>query len=290
MKDDHPEENQGFFKKLGIRLFKKDKAKEYDTETEIKNMISEGHEKGEIEKTEAEMINNIFEFAEKEANDVMVHRTGISAIEASSTIGEAFARTMEDGFSRYPVYIDDLDQIIGIFHIRDLVKVYAIEENRSRTLLEMRNEVLFDAYIIPETRNISQLLKEMQHKKSHMAIVVDEYGQTAGLVTMEDILEEIFGNIWDEHDKPEIGIVRNADGTYVISGQADLEEVADSLGIDFELDEISTLNGFMTYKLGHIPNEGEEFETVFKGYSFEIIEVKDKVVTKVKISRKTGVN
>ena len=233
MKEDHPEENQGFFKKLGNRVFKKNRTKGYDTETEIKNMVSEGHEKGEIEKTEAEMINNIFEFAEKEANDVMVHRTGISAIEANSTIGEAFERTMQDGFSRYPVYIDDLDQIIGIFHIRDLVKVYAIEENRDKTLLELRNKVLIDAYIIPETRNISQLLKEMQLKKSHMAIVVDEYGQTAGLVTMEDILEEIFGNIWDEHDKPEIGIVRNADESYTISGQASLEEVADSLGIDF---------------------------------------------------------
>lgn len=286
MKEDHPEENQGFLKKLGNRVFKKNRTKGYDTETEIKNMVSEGHEKGEIEKTEAEMINNIFEFAEKEANDVMVHRTGISAIEANSTIGEAFERTMQDGFSRYPVYIDDLDQIIGIFHIRDLVKVYAIEENRDKTLLELRNKVLIDAYIIPETRNISQLLKEMQLKKSHMAIVVDEYGQTAGLVTMEDILEEIFGNIWDEHDKPEIGIVRNADESYTISGQASLEEVADSLGIDFGLDEISTLNGFMTYKLGHIPNEGEEFETVFEGYSFKILEVKDKVVTKVKINKK----
>ena len=286
MKDDHPEENQGFFKKIGNKVFKKNRAKEYDTETEIKNMVSEGHEKGEIEKTEAEMINNIFDFAEKDANDVMVHRTAISAIEANSTIGEAFERTMEDGFSRYPVYIDDLDHIIGIFHIRDLFKVYAIEENRDKTLLELRNKVLIDAYIIPETRNISQLLKEMQLKKSHMAIVVDEYGQTAGIVTMEDILEEIFGNIWDEHDKPEIGIVRNADESYTISGQASLEEVSDSLGIDFGLDEISTLNGFMTYKLGHIPNEGEEFETVFEGYSFKILEVKDKVVTKVKINKK----
>ena len=282
MKEDHPEENQGFFKKLGNRVFKKNRTKGYDTETEIKNMVSEGHEKGEIEKTEAEMINNIFEFAEKEANDVMVHRTGISAIEANSTIGEAFERTMQDGFSRYPVYIDDLDQIIGIFHIRDLVKVYAIEENRDKTLLELRNKVLIDAYIIPETRNISQLLKEMQLKKSHMAIVVDEYGQTAGLVTMEDILEEIVGD-FTTSNAPTIDeeVVQQSDGSMIIEGSANLRDLNKMFNWNLDTEDARTFNGLILEHLEEIPEEGTVCEV--NGLRVTILEVSDNMIKQAKV-------
>lgn len=282
MKEEPDEEKKNFFSFLKKKTKEDNKT---ETEAEIKSIVTEGHEKGFIKKNELAIINNIFEFAEKEANDIMIHRTNIVAIDAQSTIEEAFMTTMENGFSRYPVYLEDINGIIGILHIRDLVKVYSKEENRQKTLLDLKENVIIDAYAIPETRSISRLLQEMQQNKIHMAIVVDEYGQSAGIVTMEDILEEIFGNIWDEHDKPEIGIVRNQDTSYTVQGTASLEELADCLSIEFDTQDYVTLNGFMTYRLGHIPNEKESFVTSYGGYLFEILEVKDKVVTKVHITK-----
>ena len=115
-----------------------------------------------------------------------------------------------------------------------------------------------------------------------MAVIVDEYGQTSGIVTMEDILEEIFGNIWDEHDKPEPDIIKCSGDSYIISGTALLEEVSEALGLEFDVEDIDTVNGFMTFRLGHIPEDGEKFETVYGGYHFKILDVDNKVVTKVK--------
>ncbi len=285
MKDDHPreqKERENFFSKLKKKLSGDEVSKEEDiTEKEFKNMVKDGADSGALEPGEVDMLINFVEFSEKDAHDIMTHRTAISAIDASSTVEEAMRRTMEDGFSRYPVYIDDLDHIIGIFHIRDLVRIYLDESKRIKTLSQEREGLLNDPYIIPETKSINDLLREMQQKKTHMAVIVDEYGQTAGLVTMEDILEEIFGNIWDEHDKPEADITETVKDTYTIAGTTLLEDVSERLGMEFDLEDIDTMNGFMTFKLGHIPEEGEKFETVYGGYHFKILEVENKVITKI---------
>ena len=142
---------------------------------------------------------------------------------------------MEENYSRYPVYDGDIDNITGVLHIRDLLKIYVEESNQNRKLREVGKEILFQPYCIPETRNISPLFRQMQSDKIHMAIVVDEYGQTAGIITMEDILEEIVGNILDEYDDEEEQIVTDADGSYIIEGQADLEDVEARLGIDLSV-------------------------------------------------------
>ena len=200
MNEGHPAEgNEGLFSGL-FRKFGKSK-KDEDVTEEIMDMVNESHEQGVIAENEAEMIGNIFEFAEKQAEDVMTHRKNIVALDAALTVGEAFGIVMEESFSRYPVYDGDIDNIIGILHIRDLLKVYVKEEDRNKKLYQVKNQVMFEPFCIPETRSVSVLFKEMQSKKNHFAVVVDEYGQTTGIVTMEDILEEIVGNILDEYDE-----------------------------------------------------------------------------------------
>lgn len=283
MNDGHPADGKekifsSFFRKLG-----KTKRDEDVTE-EIMDMVNESHEQGVLEENEAEMISNIFEFGEKQASDVMTHRNNIVALNDDITIKEAFERVMEENYSRYPVYKGDIDNITGVLHIRDLLKVYVDEANQDKKLKDVRNEVMFDPYCIPETRNISPLFRQMQSDKIHMAIVVDEYGQTAGIITMEDILEEIVGNILDEYDDEEEQIVTDADGSYIIEGQADLEDVEAKLGIEFDCEDIDTLSGFMIYRLGKIPEDGESFEVEYKGYVFKTLEIRNKMILKVKVN------
>ena len=255
------------------------------TEEEIMSMVNEGHEQGVLKENEAEMIGNIFEFGEKHASDVMTHRKSIVGIEADTTVEEAFEFIMGENYSRYPVYDGDIDNITGILHIRDLLKIYVDKDNQDRKLRDVEDTVLFKPYCIPETRNISPLFRQMQSEKIHMAIVVDEYGQTAGIVTMEDILEEIVGNILDEYDEEEEQIVTDADGSYIIEGQADLEDVEAKLGIEFECEDIDTLSGFMIYKLGKIPDDGENFEVEYKGYIFRTLDVRGRMILKVKVEK-----
>lgn len=284
MNDGHPAD--GKEKKFSslLKRFGRGKRDEDVTE-EIMDMVNESHEQGVLEENEAEMIGNIFEFGEKQASDVMTHRNNIVALDNDITVKEAFDRVMEENYSRYPVYDGDIDNITGVLHIRDLLKIYVEESNQSRKLREVGKEILFQPYCIPETRNISPLFRQMQSDKIHMAIVVDEYGQTAGIITMEDILEEIVGNILDEYDDEEEQIVTDADGSYIIEGQADLEDVEARLGIEFECEDIDTLSGFMIYKLGKIPDDGESFEVEYNGYIFKTLEVRNRMILKVKVEK-----
>ena len=284
MNDGHPADGKekkfsSFFKKLGRA------KREEDVTEEIMDMVNESHEQGVLEENEAEMIGNIFEFGEKQVSDVMTHRNSIVALDDGITVREAFDRVMEENYSRYPVYNGDIDNITGVLHIRDLLKAYVEESNQNRTLGEVGEDILFKPYCIPETRNISPLFRQMQSDKIHMAIVVDEYGQTAGIVTMEDILEEIVGNILDEYDEEEEQIVTDADGSYIIEGQADLEDVEAKLGITFEAEDIDTLSGFMIYMFGRIPDDGESFDVEYKGFIFRTLEVRNRIILKVKVDK-----
>ncbi len=284
MNDGHPADGKEKRFSSLLKLFGRGKRDEDVTE-EIMDMVNESHEQGVLEENEAEMIGNIFEFGEKQASDVMTHRNNIVALDDDITIEEAFDTVMEENYSRYPVYDGDIDNITGVLHIRDLLKIYVDKDNQGRKLKDVGDTILFKPYCIPETRNISPLFRQMQSEKIHMAIVVDEYGQTAGIITMEDILEEIVGNILDEYDEEEEQIVTEADGSYIIEGQADLEDVEAKLGIEFECEDIDTLSGFMIYKLGKIPDEGESFEVEYKGYIFKTLEVRNRMILKVKVEK-----
>lgn len=254
------------------------------TEEEIITIVNEGQEQGVLLASEAEMITNIVEFGDKEAKDIMTHRKNVFALDGHMTLNQVFEELVDCRYSRYPVYDRDLDDIVGILHFKDFVKVNADGFKRNYSLIELKDELLYPAEIIPETKKIDALFKFMQAAKLHMAVVVDEYGQTAGLVTMEDILEEIVGNIVDEHDAEEEAIHKNSNGTYEIDGLAHLEDIEEMLGIEFDNDDVETLNGFLTHRHGKLPDDGEQFYTDYRGYRFKVVEVADKLIKKVLVT------
>ncbi len=259
-------------------LIKKDNV----NEDEIISMVNEGHEQGVLDSSEAQMITNIFEFGDKEARDIMTHRENIISVDCNEKL-EDVAEFMLDGKnSRCPVYEDNIDNIIGIIHFKDVMKANVRSENRNKPLKELEG-IIKEAHFIPETRKIDVLFKSMQQKKIHMVIVVDEYGQTAGIVCMEDILEEIVGNILDEFDEDEVMIRMQGDDTFICDGLALLSDVGEKLGIEFPEEGYETLNGFMTDRLGHIPKSGEDFEVEFSGWKFRIAYVKGRIVKTVRI-------
>lgn len=263
-------------------------AEDNVTEADIMSMVNEGHEQGVLEASEAEMITNIFELDDKEAGDIMTHRKNVVALDGSITLREAITFILTEGNnSRYPVYEKDVDDIVGILHLKDAVIYSEQEEYREQRIGEIPG-LLREAHFIPETRNINSLFKEMQSRKVHMEIVVDEYGQTAGIVTMEDILEEIVGNIMDEYDEEENFIVSSEDGAYLMNGMTPLEDVGDALGIEFEEEEYDaydTVNGFLISKLDRIPQEDEHSEVEYQGYVFKILKVENKMIHTIRVTK-----
>ena len=263
------------------KIFRK---KDDNVTDEIKNIVQEGHQQGALLDSEAEMITNIIEFGEKEAHDIMTHRKNIVAIDADTTIKDCFEFVLGENYSRFPVYEGDIDHIIGVMHLRDLLKIYADSYKRNHTIYELKDEMLFDPHFIPETRNINALFKSMQSEKVHMAVVVDEYGQTTGIVTMEDILEEIVGNIMDEYDVEEQYIVRDSDGSYIMDGYTQLDDIEDMLNISFADEDSDTLSGFIISRMEHLPEDNEQFEVWYSGYRFSVLEVDNKRVKKVRVT------
>ena len=263
------------------KIFRK---KDDNVTDEIKNIVQEGHQQGELLDSEAEMITNVIEFGDKEAHDIMTHRKNIVAIDADTTIKDCFEFVLGENYSRFPAYEGDIDHIIGVMHLRDLLKIYADSYKRNHTIYELKDEMLFDPHFIPETRNINALFKSMQSEKVHMAVVVDEYGQTTGIVTMEDILEEIVGNIMDEYDVEEQYIVRDSDGSYIMDGYTQLDDIEDMLNISFADEDSDTLSGFIISRMEHLPEDNEQFEVWYSGYRFSVLEVDNKRVKKVRVT------
>lgn len=276
--------------KMILKLFSidMDVSSENVTEEDIMSMVNEGHEQGILESSKAKMITNIFELNDKSSSDVMMHRKGIVYVDGDDTLKTVVDFMLSEGSnSRYPVYGEDIDDIIGILNLKDAL----ILANKGMFLdKKVRNikGLLRKPYFIPETMSLDKLFKHMQSNKIHMAIVVDEYGQTSGLVTMEDILEEIVGNILDEYDVYEELIIDNKDGTYTVRGMAELEDVAKIVNIDFteeELDNFETLNGFIVSKLDRIPNDGEKIELQTHGHLFKCDKVENRMIDTVHIEK-----
>ena len=254
------------------------------TEEEIKSMVNEGHEQGVLLASEAEMINNIFEFGDKEAKDIMTHRKNLIVIDGNLSYNDAVSFIIENSKSRYPVYLDDIDNIIGVLHIKDAF-AFAQKNEVFRTSIKDIPNLIREVDFVPETLNIHTLFKMMQAKKSHMVIVVDEYGQTSGAVAMEDILEEIVGNIEDEHDEEETLIRQNPDGSYLMNGLASMPEVIELLALPVDEDAFETLNGFLVSLLEKIPNDGETAQINMYGYDFNVLKVEDKMIREVLVRK-----
>lgn len=261
------------------------------TEEDIMSMVNEGHEQGILEADETEMITNIFELGDKEASDIMTHRTNMTALDGAMALRDAVDFILNEGVNtRYPVYGEDIDDIIGILHLRDAMAAAEKDENKTQRLRDIPG-LLREANFIPETRSIDTLFKEMQSGKIHMEIVVDEYGQTAGLLTMEDILEEIVGNIMDEYDEEEEFITAMEDGSFVMNGLTPLDDVMETLDIQFsqeDSDTYDTLNGYLVSRLDRIPQEDENPEVDYGGFRFKVMKAGNKMIESVLVSRLPG--
>lgn len=272
--------------KLLLWLFrvKPEELEESVTEEEIISIVNEGQEQGVLDSEEAEMISNIIEFDEKEVRDIMTHRKKIIAIDASYSIEDALRFMLNESYSRFPLYQENIDDIIGIVHLKDVIRFHLNPELSKLSLREVASE----PYFVPDTQNIDSLLHDMQAKKIHMAVVIDEYGQTAGIVAMEDILEEIVGDIQDEYDTEEENITEQNEDEYLVAGETDLEELSEHLGIEFDeedFENFDTLNGLLISKLDRIPMDGETAVIEICGYKFEIIEAMNKMIRLVRITK-----
>lgn len=247
------------------------------TEEEIRMMIDVGQEKGTIEELEKNMINNVFEFNDKIVSEIMVPRTEIFAIEMNKTISEVIEELSEDlRYSRVPVYDEDIDNIKGIVYIKDILLSTKNKNTKIKNLMK-------EAYYVSETRQINELFSELRKSRKQIAIVIDEYGGTSGIVTMEDILEEIVGEIYDEYDDIEKGIEKIDETTFIFNGNVAIYEVEDTLDITIEEGDFDTLSGYLVDKLERIPTEkdkGTIIETDNVVYKIE--KVQNRHIVKVK--------
>ena len=250
-------------------------------EEEIQSIIDAGEEKGLIDQQSGEMIQSILEFRDTVVREVMIPRTEMIAIRNDANIEEILELTIKYGHTRMPVYADNVDNILGILNVKDLLKFWSKPITETEILTILRKP-----YYIPETKNTHHLLHELKEKKYHMAIVIDEYGGTSGLVTLEDLIEEIVGEIPDEHDAKKGSIVELSDGYTLIDGRVEIEVIEDYLGVKFQEGKFETLGGLILNLLRRIPVTGE----VIHVDNLEmIIEAADeRSVKKVKLKRFDG--
>ncbi len=273
----------------GIHLFLRvtrinpDAGREAASEDEILAMVDMSEEKGSIEQNERELIENVFEFNNSTAEDLMVHRTDMVLLWCDSTDEEIRATIQETGLSRFPLCQEDADDVIGILSTRD----YLLNLN-SETPKPLK-ELVRPAYFVPESVRADLLFRDMQNKKVHMAIVVDEYGGTSGLITLEDLLEEIVGNIYDEFDpQEESDIIRLEDNLWRVSGFADLEALGKALGMELpENEEYDTLGGLIFAQLTVIPEDGTHLEVRALGLKIRVEELTDRRVEWALVSKLT---
>ena len=249
------------------------------TEEEIRMMVDVGEEKGVIENIQKEMINNIFEFDDIDVTDIMTHRTDMIAVEDTDSLEELVKLSIEHGYSRIPVYHEDQDNIIGVVYIKDLLKYVpdGLPENESPKAL-MR-----EAYYVPSSKNCGKLFNEMTEKRIQMAVVVDEYGGTAGIVTMEDLVEAIVGNIKDEYDDEEEEIIEESENIFTIDGTTYIEEVNELVGEIIPEGDYDTLGGFIISLLDFLPQDGDMNEVTYENIKFTILDVEDRRIGKVRV-------
>ena len=264
---------------LGVNI---DDLEDGATEEEIKLMVSVSSEGGHIDENEREMINNIFAFDDLVVEDIMTHRTEVVALADSSTYDEIVEFVGQERFTRFPVYKDSIDNIIGLIHLRDLFgysstdKDFAIED------------ILRKAFYVPASKMADELFNEFKLNKTHIAVVIDEYGGTAGIITMEDLIEEIMGEIADEYDEDEFnGITRITDEMWIVDGDTELVDLEQELGVDLLSDKFDTASGFIISELGRLPQSSDINSMVsaveFSDFKFIITKTDGKVVEKTKI-------
>ncbi len=254
------------------------------TEEEIKMMVDQGQEKGVIKKNEKDLINNVFLLNDIDAAEIMTHRTDIFAIEINDNIYELLDEIDDYKYSRIPVYEETIDDIKGILFLKDILKALS---NGKKIKIK---DIMREAYYVPETKSIDEVFKELQKNKMQMAIVVDEYGGTSGLLTMEDILEELVGNIFDEYDDVEVEYNKIDENTYMVEGSIPLYELKKIIGIEIPEGDYDTLSGYLIEKLGRIPEDDEKPVIEDEKLTYKVEELEDKRIKWVKICKNQEVS
>jgi magnesium and cobalt exporter, CNNM family len=250
---------------------------EVHSEAELKMLLNASAESGEIEAGEQEMLYKVFDFADKEASDVMVPRPEVVAISVELPPEEALSAVIESPYTRYPVYRESLDDVVGILHVRDLIKAM-----HDRGLAQVRlEELVRDAYIVPETKDLAALLTEFRRTNQHMAIVVDEYGAMEGIVTLEDLLEEIVGEIEDEFDLPDESIERVDEQTIKIDGTFPIDDFNEQFKTELPIEDFHTVAGFVFGLLGRAPEEGDRVE--HDGLAFTVVELEGSRIERLQV-------
>lgn len=271
--------NKGLDKLLSKALGDSYYSKDDTTQDNIMTMVEQGNEYGNLEDESAQMINNVFEFGDLTASDVMTHRTNIIGVNIDSSLDDIVYLALDKGFSRIPVYKGSIDAIVGIIIVKDLLCLVG-NDDKDKLKIE---DFLREAVYVPESCSCSDVFKFLTNLKSGMGVVVDEYGGTAGIITLEDIIESIMGDIEDEYDdEPEL-ITKRSDGVYDVDGEADPDEVLELFG--YELDEnheYDTIAGFVTDLLGYIPEEeGEHPKARYRDIIFKVAEVEDNCISRL---------
>ncbi len=252
------------------------------TEEEIRMMVDAGEEKGVIENAQAEMIDNIFEFDDLDAGDIMTHRTDMVAIEVTRSLGEVADLCVENGYSRIPVFKEDQDNIVGVLYAKDLLQYVGQKIPSNLTIESVMRKPLY----VAETQACSDIFKAMNESRTQFAVVVDEYGGTAGIVTLEDVIESIVGNIRDEYDDDEEEeIVRIDETTFTIDGTTNLDEVDELVGINLPEGDYDTLGGFIINLLGYLPDENAELPIVteYENLRFTVNSIEDRRLGEIKV-------
>ncbi len=256
------------------------------TEEEIRMMVDVGEEKGTIDKEESEMINNVFEFNDKVVSEIMIPRNDVYAIDMNLSVSKVIDMISEDPefrYSRIPVYDENIDEIKGIVYIKDIL---LSDRNKN---IKIKNLVK-EAYYVPETMSINKLFEELRKNRKQIAVVVDEYGGTAGIVTMEDILEEIVGEIYDEYDLVEKNYEQIDENTYMISGGMSISDVEKLLDIDIPDGDYDTISGYLIEELGRIPNEKEKPVIETEKAIYKVEKVEDRRIIKIKVCKVEKIN
>ena len=261
------------------KLFKKESS----TEEEIKQLVEGDEQVGELDENQRDMIYNIFEFDDLNAGDIMTHRTDIDAVDINDSIEDVVRISIKEGRSRIPVYKEDLDNICGIIYVKDLLKFVGEKRASDDKIADYIREPMF----VPETIACGKLFAKMTEARTMMAIVVDEYGGTAGLVTTEDVLESIVGNISDEYDDEKELFTQLDDRTYIFDGVFDIDEAGDILDIEFPKGDYDTLAGFVISLLGYLPTgeNASDDVAVYENLTFTVLEVSDRRIEKIKVEK-----
>ncbi len=248
------------------------------TEEELRLLVTVGEEEGVLEEEETEMIHSIFEFADTTVREVMVPRIDMVTLESDNTVDEAVDLALQGGFSRIPVYEQNIDNIIGVLYTKDMLK----QLREGHNTIPIR-DLVRPAYFVPETKKLDDLLREIRQRRIHMVIAVDEYGSVAGLVTIEDLVEEIVGDIQDEYDREENLYEQVNENKYVFDAKISIEEFNEIMDTDLKSEDYETLGGFMYAHLDKIPNTGDSFQ--FENLTFTVLTTRGRRITKVRVER-----